>query len=296
MSDSIIFEHLPAWLGRNFLPALVAVCVVVILLLYALLYALDRHARLYSDGERAYGLPERLIARLRSRYPRFTAFIGNPYGGEHRLARYLVVAFLAGFAGLYGLAQLLDELHEIEELDRFDRMLAGAVSSHALAAAVAFFEVFTWLGHGMTLALLGLVVGMILLARGRKVLLIGWVGALVGQGLLSVALKASMHRARPEVEAAVDALGWSFPSGHTMAAVTAYGMLGYIVAQHWPQHRMLIATAAALVILLVGASRLYLGVHYLSDVLGGLLAATAWLAMCVAACELAQHRSTHNRK
>jgi undecaprenyl-diphosphatase len=121
-------------------------------------------------------------------------------------------------------------------------------------------------------------------------MLAAWVGALGGGSLLNMLLKAAMQRARPEVEAATYAEGWSFPSGHAMGATTAYGMLTYLLVQRFNNYLGAVVATAVLVILLVGASRIYLGVHYFSDVAAGFLAGAVWLAICVIACELAESR------
>lgn len=99
-----------------------------------------------------------------------------------------------------------------------------------------------------------------------------------GQGIV-YGLKALFHRARPE--AAFASLGYSFPSGHSFAAVTLYGMLAYWLARAVPGHRAWIWTGGALLILLIGFSRIYLGVHYASDVAAGFAAGLPWLWGCL---------------
>lgn len=100
-----------------------------------------------------------------------------------------------------------------------------------------------------------------------------------GQGIV-YGLKALFHRARPET--AFAALGYSFPSGHAFAAVTLYGMLAYWLARGIPRYRGWIWAAAILLVLLIGFSRIYLGVHYASDVAAGFAAGLPWLWGCLA--------------
>jgi undecaprenyl-diphosphatase len=80
------------------------------------------------------------------------------------------------------------------------------------------------------------------------------------------------------------ATGKSFPSGHTQSALVGYGILLLVflpvIARRW---RPVLAVAAAIVVLLIGFSRIALGVHYLSDVIGGLLVGSAWLLLMTAA-------------
>ena len=89
------------------------------------------------------------------------------------------------------------------------------------------------------------------------------------------------------------ARGWSFPSGHAMGSLVAYGMLAYLLLRetHLGRHqRMLVIISAALLVLLIGLSRLYLGVHYFSDVIGGYAAGVVWLAACISGLEIVRRR------
>ena len=101
-----------------------------------------------------------------------------------------------------------------------------------------------------------------------------------GQGVV-YGLKALFHRARPE--AVFASLGYSFPSGHAFAAVTLYGMLVYWLARGQERPRAVgVWGAGILLILLIGFSRIYLGVHYASDVAAGFAAGLPWLWGCLA--------------
>jgi len=101
-----------------------------------------------------------------------------------------------------------------------------------------------------------------------------------GQGVV-YGLKALFHRARPE--AVFASLGYSFPSGHAFAAVALYGMLAYWLARGQERPRAVgVWGAGILLILLIGFSRIYLGVHYASDVAAGFAAGLPWLWGCLA--------------
>jgi membrane-associated phospholipid phosphatase len=286
MDDGVLFFQLPQWLGRHFLLVLSLLAGVVTTAILLAVHLFRRHADSYANRS-----PDALPRWKRlGRFPRLAAFLGNPYLPEHRLMRYLLGGFLLSFLGLYGFVNLFDELQEIEELVTFDRALASSVRAHAFTAAAELFSVVTVLGHRLMLLGLGIAVGVLLFARHRWWMLAAWVGAVGGGSLLNMALKAAVQRARPAGEAATYAEGWSFPSGHAMNSTVAYGMLAYLLVQRFGRHLGPIVAAAVLVILLVGASRIYLGVHYFSDVAAGFLAGAAWLAICVIACELAESR------
>jgi undecaprenyl-diphosphatase len=110
-----------------------------------------------------------------------------------------------------------------------------------------------------------------------------------GGMILSFILKIAFHRHRPSFE---DSLlifsGYSFPSGHTMAATLLYGLLAVftvITLENW-RWRVGAVIGAIVMILLVGFSRMYLGAHYLSDVLGAATAGLAWLALSLSAVDI----------
>jgi len=148
------------------------------------------------------------------------------------------------------------------------------------------------LGGGPAILVIGIGVGLLVALRRHFLLLAGWLTALVGGALLDVGLKLAFRRPRPET--AVDflsTLSWSFPSGHTMGSLIAYGMLAYILVVEFtgsPAGRRAAVLGCAVMALAVGISRLYLGVHYFSDVLGGFAAGGLWLTACISGLEVAR--------
>jgi undecaprenyl-diphosphatase len=114
-----------------------------------------------------------------------------------------------------------------------------------------------------------------------------------GGMLLNVALKHVFRRARPTLEDPLLTLStYSFPSGHTAAATVFYGLLAcYLVrrVRGWPARASVMA-ACVLMVMLVALSRMYLGVHYLSDVLAAAAEGAAWLAICITAVSTLQRR------
>jgi len=112
--------------------------------------------------------------------------------------------------------------------------------------------------------------------------------------LVNAMLKYAFHRSRPAWDNPILMIAsFSFPSAHAMAATLLYGLLAVFVVrkvQAW-RWRVLAVLAAGLLVVLIGFSRLYLGVHYLSDVLAGMAAGSAWLALCLTAVgSLRRHR------
>jgi undecaprenyl-diphosphatase len=141
----------------------------------------------------------------------------------------------------------------------------------------------TALGSTSVLALVTLGVLAFLRLEGKRNELWLVVVAAAGGGLLSFALKELFDRTRPDLfPALVPVTSPSFPSGHAMLAACVYLTLGALLARFLPRRRMKahVLALAMLVTFLVGTSRVYLGVHYPTDVLAGWAAGLAWALAC----------------
>ncbi|MDY4041507.1 MAG: phosphatase PAP2 family protein [Collinsella sp.] len=137
---------------------------------------------------------------------------------------------------------------------------------------------FSALGNAVVLIVLLLVIAAF--APGRRP---GWCCAvnLVLSSLLNVGIKMLVQRPRPVGFRLIEETGFSFPSGHSMMAMAFFGLIVWLV-WHYERdrrQRLLLSGAFAVVIVMIGVSRIYLGVHYASDVLGGFAAALIWLAL-----------------
>ena len=134
-----------------------------------------------------------------------------------------------------------------------------------------------------------LVAGLALARRWREAVVVG--GALLLAVGLTEVVKLAVARPRPPGEALADASGYSFPSGHTLNSTVTYGLIALVAwRSSLPRSaRLVVVAALAALVLLIGASRIALGVHYPSDVLAGLLAGTA--IVCGAAALMPPRRS-----
>lgn len=201
-----------------------------------------------------------------------------------------LLAFGVIVTALNAFGELADGIGPNEDLHRFDAALAEALLKRSTPAVHSFFGAATRLGDGATLAAIGVVVAVTLLVRRRVILLYGWILALAGSGLLNVSIKAWFARARPGEIPLLDT--WSFPSGHAMNSLVAYGMLVYLLSRVLPHRWMGVAISGAVtIVMLVGASRLFLHLHYFSDVLAGFAAGLAWLAVCITMTEVGLRRT-----
>ncbi len=165
----------------------------------------------------------------------------------------------------------------------FDNGVIAAVQSHISPALTNVMLTFTFLGSvkWLTIAVLA---GTLFLFIKRKwalglfFLLSSGVGS-----LFNVLLKNIFKRQRPDIHRLITENSYSFPSGHSMGAFIFYGAIAYIILHY--AHKKAAKTFGivlmAVFILLIGTSRVYLGVHYPSDVIGGYSAGGAWLMICI---------------
>jgi undecaprenyl-diphosphatase len=111
--------------------------------------------------------------------------------------------------------------------------------------------------------------------------------------LLSEGIKYIFHRNRPEILRLINIGGYSFPSGHSMVSMSFYGFLIYLCCKNYKTRwKYLIVSLLTILILLIGLSRIYLGVHYASDVLGGFVLGITWVGVYSTIVDL-RYRKKH---
>lgn len=211
----------------------------------------------------------------------------------------VLLPLLAVVGGIWAFAALADEVVEGDTI-RFDERVLTALRSPddpADPIGPAWFEVavrdLTALGG---VAVVGLttvaVIGFLLIDRKRHAALLVAAATLGGQAL-SLVLKESFGRPRPDIVPHLMAASMSsFPSGHSLTAAVTYLTLGTLMARLVERRslKLYVIGMALLVTALVGASRVYLGVHYPTDVLGGWAAGLAWAIGCGQAAWWLQRR------
>ena len=207
----------------------------------------------------------------------------------------LVLAGLAFGAAVWAFGGLLEEVLDARTLVRWDIAVNAWFGEHAAALALRVLSAVTLLGSVVAGGVV-LLVAIWLWRRRRWHLLLTWLTAnLLGQGVLYL-IKMLVHRDRPAYSGRyLHGHSYSFPSGHTMTAVMVYALLVHVLGAMYgwrPAQRAWGYAVAALVALLVAFSRVYLGVHYPSDVAGGLLAGVAWVVATVAIVSYAGRRAT----
>ena len=114
-----------------------------------------------------------------------------------------------------------------------------------------------------------------------------------GGGLLTKLLKYYYERGRPSINPEIDAIGYSFPSGHSMGSLIFYGFVTYFIVRSGTKRPMKWMTilVAGILVLLIGITRIYLGAHFPSDVLAGHLAGAIWLILSILSLEWVEWQS-----
>lgn len=203
---------------------------------------------------------------------------------------FLVAGAAVALGGTYGFAKFAGHVQS-GRTQAFDDAVLRWIGEHRPESLEPVILEITFLGTGSVVTMVVAVAALFLwLNRHRysaALLLVATIGGILFNSLL----KVGFGRPRPQIfEWGSHALSASFPSGHAMSAAVVYGTVAYLAARlqkkHW--HRVVTMAAAATLIVLIGATRLYLGVHYPSDVIAGIIIGLAWAAFCMATLEAIQ--------
>lgn len=200
---------------------------------------------------------------------------------------YLIIGFIACILCLLTFAALATEINEQNTLVEIDIAIAESLH-HQVTHAQAGLHWFISLFGSQVVFALSVALGLYFIYRRQWRTTLVWVIALGGGQLLNVLLKAVFERPRPMyAEYFVQETSSSFPSGHAMLSMICYGMIAYLAMRLTLNLRLriLIAFTATMIIVLISISRMYLGVHYLTDVVAGMAAGGLWLSVCTTAIE-----------
>jgi undecaprenyl-diphosphatase len=179
----------------------------------------------------------------------------------------------------------------------FDDSVMHWIAGHQYKPLQVAMLELTSLGTGTVVGMIVLVAGLFLWLNHHRHSAILLMAATLGGLVLDNLLKIGFNRPRPHIfEWGTYAMSSSFPSGHAMSSVIVYGTVAYLAArlQQNIASRILTMALAAVIILAICFSRLYLGVHYPSDVLAGVAIGLAWAAFCMAVLEATQLYAKRN--
>lgn len=263
---------------------LVLVVTPAALILVVLLF-LDHERRLWQRVRPVIGSFGGMIAQrpvilgLRKRFPRTAGFLGRRLDTHGPWGLPATVAGMGILLGLWFFLGVLQDVVARDPLVILDLRLHNAVPLFRTTGMTWLMVALTALGSGMVLSLVCSGVALLALARDQPRLAATFVLAVVSTGLISITFKALFGYARP-FDGMITALEASFPSGHMLSGTVVYGLLAALLLRSRLRRglRVIGITLLLLVIVGIGLSRLYLGVHWPSDLLGSLALALIVLA------------------
>ena len=194
----------------------------------------------------------------------------------------LTVALGLIFLAALGFGLVADMVTSRTGLYRYDAGVAEWGATHATPLSTRLLGWLTWLGGTRVVLPLAVLVGLLEWLRRRRAAVLAFtLTVVVGQNLIANGVKLLVQRERPPVPHLADASGFSFPSGHSAAAAATYAAVALVLGRGRPWRvKALLAAGAAAVAAAVAASRVLLGVHWVTDVVGGVALGFGWFLVC----------------
>ena len=216
------------------------------------------------------------------RHPRHVAFSRSrldPGSATGLLLSAVIILFVAGAASV---AIVLVMIHTNTGFARLDRSASLFGAHHATALSTRFLRFYTQLGGALVIVPLAVIVAIVETIRQRSVAVITFLTLVVGgQFLIANVIKSLVGRARPNFDQLTGFSGSSFPSGHAVASAACLAAFALVIGRRRPlKMRALLAGLAVGLATGIACCRVMLGVHWLTDVLGGLALGWAWFALC----------------
>lgn len=173
--------------------------------------------------------------------------------------------------------EILDGIFE-NDIWKFDDFIYRYVSKPINPILTNIFKVFTNIGSGFVLIPV-CILSFVFIKEKIKPIFI--TTNFLMSALLNFILKNVFERPRPVQYRLINASGYSFPSGHSMVSMAFYGFIIYLILKNVKNTKLkwTVSIALSIMIILIGISRIYLGVHYASDVLGGYVIAISYLTL-----------------
>lgn len=226
---------------------------------------------------------ENMTGPRRGRFDRPLRFLKARLSPEGYLGLHLTIGVLVTVAGGWWFHEIAKEVSRNTATQLLDDSITSWFQARPNHQLTDIFRAITFFGSVLFLTAASVATATILALRKSVYRLLAVALAVGGGALLNLLLKHIFHRQRPVLENPLVTLSsYGFPSGHTMGATIFYGVLA-LVLTYWMKSwrlRVLVGWTAAVVVALVGASRIYLGAHYFTDVIGAIAVGLSWLAFC----------------
>ena len=222
--------------------------------------------------------------RWEKKHPKSFRFIVLRFDPQHFRGLPLSCLILGVLLNAFILSNLAEELIELSQLAKIDQSLSLYFFSHRNEEVAQIVYFFTRMGSSPTVGSVILIFAGFMISQKRYHSLIAALAALGASTLTAFVGKWYYHFPRPKGMAWYEEFSYSFPSGHATVAMAFYGFLFYLLLMYLrsANWRAVVFFLAILFILGMGFSRIYLGVHYLSDVLGGFAIGFVWLIFSMA--------------
>ncbi len=277
---------LERYIGQASLAAVLLIALVVALVFASRWLSANRDA--LTDGVSRYW------ALFRDRHPGLARFVTARFMREEYLGLHLTIGFVLSLAALWLFAGVTEDVVHHDPLTKFDLTLTTWIRAHTTPLGDRIFLLVSAVGSPTAMAVIAVAGALILVVRRKWLVLTAWAAAFAGAAVLTVILKNIIQRPRP-VDAANFLYGtsFSFPSGHALGSLVGYGMLAYVIGYLWidsVRGRVRLAIATVVLVAAIGISRLYLGVHYFSDVVAGYAVGILWLSVCISGLQVVQRR------
>jgi undecaprenyl-diphosphatase len=195
----------------------------------------------------------------------------------------LFIAFIISLVCVIGFG-IVSLLISDQKIIHFDDTIISAVQGLENPVLTSIMKFFTFIGSSSFVIILSLLLMFFLYkVLHHRLELILLIAAIAGSAVLNEILKLIFHRNRPHLHRLIDVTGYSFPSGHAMSAFAVYGILAFLLWRHISSRlgRSVLILFSIVMVLAIGISRIYLGVHYPSDIIGGYFASGFWLACAI---------------
>jgi undecaprenyl-diphosphatase len=238
------------------------------------------------------------LAEFRSHHQRLWSYVAARFARGEYLIIHLTIGLALSAIVLWLFSTITEDVIHNDPMTRFDVALAAWLQRHDTSQMDRVFHYVSLLGSPLMIGVLAIGVAVTLAFRREWLILSGWAAAFYGGALLGRLLQALVRRPRsPGATELLSANTLAIPTGHAFGSLLGFGLLAYLLVTFVVKRRSLqviIVAAAAALIAAISFSRLYLGVLYLSDVVGVYAGGVVWLTACVSGIELArrQHRPT----
>lgn len=229
------------------------------------------------------------LTRIEERYRGWIEFLVRRFSPKGAYGLSFTIGLVALGLSVWAFGSVLEDVVAQNETIYFDAPIVAQIAAHRIGWLTTVMRDLIVLGSGWFVLPLAAVVGLFLRHQTkswRPLLLLA--ATVAGSSLLGYIFKIAVARPRPLPEwMAAPATGYAFPSGHTTVSAV-YGALAYLLAKtrrHW-QTKVAVWTTGGTIAFLIGISRVYLGVHWPTDVLGGWALAGVWLSILFTAASV----------